>query len=130
MKAKLNVGLTVLGMSSFPVLMLAIPTEKNIIFLWSAAIMILSLRTGSDIAPSISKKAAIRWLIVDMAVFFALVFLGIVGRLGSAETLQHKLGSLAVMQVGIFIPLGVCLSKITEERVKNRESTAEVKSED
>lgn len=130
MKAKLNVGMTVLGMSCFPVLMLAIPTERNIIFLWSTAMMILSLRAGSDIAPSISKKAAIRWLIVDVAVFLVLVPLGVLGRLGSAETLEHELGSLAVMQVGIFIPIGVWLAKITEERMKNRESMAEVKSED
>lgn len=128
MKAKLNVGMTVLGMICFPVLMLAIPTERNITFLWSAAMMILSFRTGSDIAPSISKKAAIRWLIVDVALFLVLVLLGILDV--GAETLEHELGSLAVMLVGIFIPIGVWLSKITEERVKNRESMAEVKSED
>jgi len=116
LKAKLNVGLTVLGTSCFPILMLAIPTERNITFLWSAAMMMLSFRAGSDIAPSISNKAAIRWLIVDVAVFLVLVSWGILGRLGSSETLGYKLGSLAVMLVGIFIPIGVLLSKNTEVR--------------
>jgi hypothetical protein len=117
-KAKLNVALPVLCMSCFPILMLAFPTESMITNLWSAAMMVLSLRIGIDMAPWISKRAAIRWLIFDAALFLLLVFWGVLGRLGSAETLGHKLGSLAVMQVGIFLPIGVLLSKIIEKRGK------------
>ena len=114
LRAKLNVGLTVLCMSCFPVLMLAFPTDGMITKLWSAALMVLSVRIGSDIAPSISTNAAIRWLVIDVAVFLVLVLWGVLNV--STGTLGHRLGSLAVMQVGIFLPIGVLLAGLFDDR--------------
>ncbi len=118
MKAKLNVGLPVLCMSCFPVVMLAFPTESTIARLWSAAMRVLSTRIGMDMAPWITRKAALWWLAVDAVVLVVLMSWGVLDI--SAASLGHRLGALAAMQVALFLPIGVLLSGLLEGRRKPR----------
>ena len=116
MKAKLNVGVPVLCMSCFPILLLAFPTESTIARLWSAAMMVLSTRIGMDVAPWIARKAALWWLAADAVVLVVLMSWGVLDI--SAASLGYRVGSLAAMQVGLFLPIGILLSGLFENRRK------------
>jgi len=79
---------------------------------------VLSTRIGMDMAPWINWKAALWWLAVDAVVLVVLMSWGVLDI--SAASLGHRLGSLAAMQVGLFLPIGVLLSGIIESRRKPR----------
>jgi hypothetical protein len=105
----------VLVMTAFPLLMYMLPSERNIILLWGAAMLILSSIAGNEISGSLSRTGALVWLIGDAALLGALGLTGLLG-LSPVTVLSYKLGLLAAIIVGLNLPATALHAVVRRER--------------
>lgn len=114
MRSLAQIVVPIVAVFAFPVLMLVFPSERTVIRLWAAAMLIISFAAGQEISRLLSKKAALAWLVGDVIALAALMASGVLSlKVGS---LEYELGLLAVMFVGLALPASAMQAKIIEER--------------
>ena len=123
MKTLRRIAVPILASAAFPILMLVSPTERTMIRLWAAAMLIVSFTAGHEISRVVSRRVASGWLVGSLAVLAVLMITGVLS-LQQGNPLPYRMGVLAAGIVGLGVPVSALQARILRERRKKGDGSS------